>query len=95
MYVRTYGQNFPYCTGLASPPVPSGAAAQKFNKNWGKGTDDHILPLGISFWFFFWGYMEGGVPLQDAIYLPTRACSILLSKRDVIKYLPVISYLSF
>ena len=26
---RTDGQIFPYCTGLASPSVPSGAAAQK------------------------------------------------------------------
>ena len=26
---RTDGENFPYCIGLASPPVPSGAAAQK------------------------------------------------------------------
>ena len=29
---RTDGEIFPYCTGLASPPVPSGAAAQKANK---------------------------------------------------------------
>ena len=27
-YGQTYAQNSPYCTGLASPPVTSGAAAQ-------------------------------------------------------------------
>ena len=53
----------PYCGNIASIISLTGhrplrgrcpnhyKRTHKFNIDWGKGTDDHILPLGISFFF--------------------------------------------
>ena len=56
-------------TSSASGPLPqSQHIKQQINTNkynWGKGTDDHILPLGISF-LLFPAYKKSSVPTSGA-----------------------------